>query len=162
MKLWKAVFVATVLACTSAGQALGDELVQIVQQDLTTLGYDTGPADGEATTKTIIAVSKFQAEHNLEVTGEITPQLAGVIQAAISKQGNSTGSVQVAATAEVTPEQAQAFVRHALSFGQVLRAHPPQVQQAVAAELTELYARHYRPGDGVMMGYSIWLVSANA
>ncbi|MCB1687065.1 MAG: peptidoglycan-binding protein [Halioglobus sp.] len=111
MKLWKAVFVATVLACTSAGQALGDELVQIVQQDLTTLGYDTGPADGEATTKTIIAVSKFQAEHNLEVTGEITPQLAGVIQAAISKQGNSTGSVQVAATAEVTPEQAQADLK---------------------------------------------------
>jgi SAM-dependent methyltransferase len=73
----------------------------------------------------------------------------------------ATGTLPVGGP-DATPEQAQAFVRHALSFGQVLRAHPPQVQQAVAAELTELYARHYRPGEGVMMGYSIWLVSANA
>ena len=61
-----------------------------------------------------------------------------------------------------TPEQAQAFVRHALAFGQVLLDYPPRVQDAVAAELTTLYARHYRPGEGVMMGFAIWLVSATA
>mgnify|MGYP006367263219 CR=1 FL=1 len=71
---WKSIAIAVVLACAQAGAALADELVQIVQQDLTTLGYDPGAADGTATTKTIIAVSKFKAEHNLEVTGEITPQ----------------------------------------------------------------------------------------
>lgn len=59
-------------------------------------------------------------------------------------------------------EQAQAFVRHALAFGQALLDYPPEVQEAAAAELTALYARHYRPGEGVMMGYAIWLVSANA
>jgi peptidoglycan hydrolase-like protein with peptidoglycan-binding domain len=100
-----------VLACTQVGVAFGDELTQIVQQDLTKLGYDPGAADGTATTKTIIAVSKFQAEHDMEVTGEITPQLAGVIQAAISQQGSATSSVKVAATAEVSPEQAQADLK---------------------------------------------------
>ena len=49
-------------------------MTQIVQQDLTTLGYDTGQVDGQASTKTIIAVSRFQSEHDLEVTGEIMPR----------------------------------------------------------------------------------------
>lgn len=61
-----------------------------------------------------------------------------------------------------TAEQAQAFVRHALAFGQALLDYPPEVQVAAAAELTALYSRHYRPGEGVMMGYAVWLVSANA
>jgi SAM-dependent methyltransferase len=60
------------------------------------------------------------------------------------------------------PEQAQAFVRHALAFGQALLDCSPEVQDAAATELTSLYARHYRPGEGVMMGYAIWLVSADA
>lgn len=105
---WKTIVMVMILACTPAGVALADELVQIVQQDLITLGYDPGAADGAASTKTVIAVSKFQSEHNMAVTGEITPQLAGVIQAEISRQGSSAGSVQAAATAEVTPEQQQA------------------------------------------------------
>lgn len=61
-----------------------------------------------------------------------------------------------------TAQQAQAFVRHALAFGQALLDCPPEVQEAAAAELTDLYAQHYRPGEGVMMGYAVWLVSANA
>jgi peptidoglycan hydrolase-like protein with peptidoglycan-binding domain len=105
---WKSVVVTMVLACAQAGVAFGDELTQIVQQDLTTLGYDAGAADGTATTKTIIAVSKFQAEHDLKVTGEITPQLAGLIQATISQQTNPGSSAQVAVTTEVTPAEAQA------------------------------------------------------
>ena len=62
----------------------------------------------------------------------------------------------------VTAEQAQTFVRHALAFGQALLDYPPEVQEAAAAELTALYAKHYRPGEGVMMGYAVWLVSADA
>ena len=53
-------------------------------------------------------------------------------------------------------------MRHALAFGQALLDYPPQVQEAAAAELTSLYTKYYRPGEGVMMGYAIWLVSANA
>ena len=66
--------------------ASADELAKIIQQDLLTLGYDPGNTDGEVGTKTIVAVSKFQAEHDLEITGELTPQLAGIIKASI-KQG---------------------------------------------------------------------------
>lgn len=63
---------------------------------------------------------------------------------------------------DATSEQAQVFVRHGLAFGQALLDYPQEVQEAAAAELTELYARHYRPREGVMMGYAIWLVSAEA
>lgn len=82
------------------GLAHADELAQIIQQDLATLGYEPGNTDGEVTTQTIVAVSKFQAEHDLAVTGEITPQLAGVIKAAIRQQNEpAAASNAVAASA---------------------------------------------------------------
>ena len=62
--------------------AAGDELTQMIQQDLTALGYETGGATGEMTTTTAVAISRFQAEHGLEVTGEASPQLAGIVKAA--------------------------------------------------------------------------------
>jgi hypothetical protein len=40
--------------------------------------------------------------------------------------------------------------------------HPEAVQQAVMAELLDLYRAHHVPGQGVMMGYCAWLVSARA
>lgn len=58
-----------------------DELTQIIQKDLIELGYDPGNSEGEMTTQTVVAISKFQAENELEVTGEASPQLAGVIKA---------------------------------------------------------------------------------
>ena len=61
-----------------------------------------------------------------------------------------------------TPETALQFVRNALSTGRVLLEYPESIQQAVNSELLELYTRHYRPGEGVMMGYCTWLVSALA
>ena len=60
---------------------IADDVTQIVQQDLHALGYDTGSTDGEMTMQTAIAISKFQAEHDLEVTGEASPQLAGIVKA---------------------------------------------------------------------------------
>ena len=62
----------------------GDNLVFVVQRDLTTLGYDTGGVTGEMNTATIVAISKFQAENDMEVTGEVTPQLAGILSARVS------------------------------------------------------------------------------
>lgn len=61
--------------------AVGDELTQMIQQDLSALGYDTGGTTGEMTMETAVAISRFQAEHNLDVTGEASPQLAGVVKA---------------------------------------------------------------------------------
>ena len=89
---WKSILMMLVLTCTQVGMAV---------------------ADGNATTKTIIAVSKFQAEHNMEVTGEITPQLAGVIKAAISQRDNPGGAQQgvVQSQPQMTPEQAEADLK---------------------------------------------------
>lgn len=101
---WKSAALVIVLSCGCAGVSHADELTQIVQQDLTALGYDTGGVDGNAGTKTIIAVSRFQAEHGLEVTGEITPQLAGRIKAAMSQGGS-------AQPASASPAQAQADLK---------------------------------------------------
>jgi len=70
-----------------------DELTQMAQQELHALGYDIDNTDGEATTKTVVAISKFQAENNLEVTGEADAPLIGALRAA------SRPSPSVAATA---------------------------------------------------------------
>ena len=104
---WKPVLLVAVLAVVQSAMTFADELTQIVQRDLTELGYDTGGVDGKAGTKTVIAVSRFQAEHGLEVTGEITPQLAGRIQAALSRRGSSGGSGQAAAELSAPPSAAR-------------------------------------------------------
>lgn len=56
--------------------ALADDLVLSVESDLAALGYAAGPVDGQETIETTIAVSKFQAENELPITGEVTPELA--------------------------------------------------------------------------------------
>jgi peptidoglycan hydrolase-like protein with peptidoglycan-binding domain len=82
-----------------------DELTQMIQKDLVTLGYDPGSTEGEATVQTAVAISKFQAEHDLEVTGEATPQLAGVIKATIDQRNApAAASVATAPPATVQPQ----------------------------------------------------------
>lgn len=66
--------------------AFADDLTAIIQNDLAALGYETGNTDGELSMETVIAISKFQSENGLEVTGEPTPQLAGIIKANSSPQ----------------------------------------------------------------------------
>jgi peptidoglycan hydrolase-like protein with peptidoglycan-binding domain len=78
-----------VLSLLAAGPAVADDLTRMIQEDLARLGYDPGPATGEASTETIVAISQFQAEHDLEVSGEVSPQLAGIIKAAIDEAGAS-------------------------------------------------------------------------
>ena len=85
------------------GLTFADELTKVIQQDLVTLGYDPGNTDGEASTKTLVAISKFQAENNLDVTGEASPQLAGIIKSAIRQQ-NSPPAAQASS---IPPQPAQ-------------------------------------------------------
>jgi len=67
----------------SAEELNSDNLTQMVQNHLAVLGYNTGNTTGELSTATVIAISQFQAERGLEVTGEVTPQLAGILSAAV-------------------------------------------------------------------------------
>jgi peptidoglycan hydrolase-like protein with peptidoglycan-binding domain len=91
--------VMLLISSMTTGAAFADDLTKMIQQDLVTLGYEPGNTDGEATTQTIVAISTFQAEHGLEVTGEASPQLAGVIKAAITEQNEPASSASVAAAA---------------------------------------------------------------
>jgi hypothetical protein len=68
---------------TGQAPASGYSLVQQVQMDLKNLGYDPGNTNGEVTLETTIAISQFQAERGLAVDGEATPQLAGILAAAV-------------------------------------------------------------------------------
>ncbi|HNP35446.1 MAG TPA: peptidoglycan-binding domain-containing protein [Woeseiaceae bacterium] len=108
--LRKLTSLSLLLAMSLPGLLWADELTQMVQQDLATLGYDPGEANGELTTKTIVAVSKFQAEHDLEVTGEVTPQLVGIVKASLKEQSNPAGGTAAAPAVAATrsPEELQA------------------------------------------------------
>lgn len=83
--------------------AIADELTMMVEQDLSRLGYATGPVDGEETLDTTIAISKFQAENNLDVTGEVSAELARALMTA--QPGGSVGTAPAAAPA-ATPASA--------------------------------------------------------
>jgi len=63
-----------------------DNLTQMVQNHLNALGYDTGNTDGELSLETTIAISQFQAEKGVEVTGEVSPQLAGMLSAEVDSR----------------------------------------------------------------------------
>lgn len=101
--------VSFVLAFCGLQIAAADELTQMVEDSLSQLGYDTGTVDGEADVKTAIAVSQYQAEKGLEVTGEISPQLAGMLAADV-KNGGVVPATASAATsapaAQPTPDPA--------------------------------------------------------
>ena len=98
---------SVLVACLalSIAPAKADQLTQIIQQDLVMLGYDPGNTDGEATVATAVSISKFQAEHGLEVTGEATPQLAGIIKATISERNEPAGAAAAATTAPAASAQ---------------------------------------------------------
>ncbi len=69
---------------TSLAKALkGDNNTQTVQNYLQALDYDTGDANGEMNLDTTIAISQFQAEYGMDATGEITPQLIGILAAKV-------------------------------------------------------------------------------
>lgn len=48
----------------------------MIQQDLVALGYALGSTDGEMNVETAVAISQFQAERGLPVTGQPSTDLA--------------------------------------------------------------------------------------
>lgn len=81
------VIVAGALAL-SLFQARADELLRTIQADLVVLGYDPGPADGELTMKSQLAIAKFEEANELPVTGK--PSMA--VAAAASNQADAARS----------------------------------------------------------------------
>lgn len=120
----KNILIGVLVAVLLPAAALADELTQIIQKDLMVLGYDPGNIQGEMTTETIVAISKFQAENNLDVTGEASPQLAGVIKARL-KSNNGSGNQAAAAAPARDPAALQAAQQACLT---------EKYQQAQAAQ----------------------------
>jgi hypothetical protein len=54
--------------------------IREVQEDLATLGYDPGPADGEIGPRTRRAIRAFESDNGLSVTGEISASLRTVLR----------------------------------------------------------------------------------
>ena len=69
----------------SSEELYSDNLTQMIQNHLQALGYDTGNTSGEMSLETTIAISQFQAERGLEVTGEVSAQLAGILAAEVDR-----------------------------------------------------------------------------
>jgi peptidoglycan hydrolase-like protein with peptidoglycan-binding domain len=101
-----------------------DFVVQSIQRDLSTLGYDPGNTDGELSTATVIAISKFQAENGLDVTGEATPQLAGILAAKRDSATAAKGSVKSPEDAQAVclQEKIDAAKKKKRAFGKVMKA----------------------------------------
>lgn len=80
---------ATASAASSAPSSdslMTDDITQSVQKHLQALGYDTGNTDGTLSNETVIAISQFQFEKGMDVTGEVTPQLLGVLGAEVDSR----------------------------------------------------------------------------
>ena len=136
-----AALTALIVAAPAAAFDKAD-LTRAVQQDLHKLGYDPGNLEGEVTLQTAMAISKFQAENDLEVTGEVTPQLAGILSAMTSpvKQveavppepavteappAEAPPEPEVAAEAVAEPEPAEEPVIVAAAAAAAEAAQPP-------------------------------------
>ncbi len=119
----------SVLSLFAAGLAVADDLTRMIQEDLAKLGYDPGPPTGESSTQTVVAIAKFQAEHDLEVSGEVTPQLAGIIKAAIDEaRGPAADSAPPAESAARSAEELQTAQQACLQ---------EKVEKAQAAQKTK-------------------------
>lgn len=61
-----------------------------------------------------------------------------------------------------SPEQAVKFALTSMAAGRLLREEGDAVFDAASQEMTELFAQHHKPGEGVMMRGKAWFVSALA
>jgi ubiquinone/menaquinone biosynthesis C-methylase UbiE len=59
-----------------------------------------------------------------------------------------------------SPDQAVTFALTSMAAGRLLREAGDAVFEAARQEMKELFAKHYIPGEGVMMRGKAWLVSA--
>ena len=66
----------------SSADLMGSSVEESVGNHLQALGYDTG-SGGSSNLYTAIAISQFQAERGMEVTGEASPQLLGLLAAEV-------------------------------------------------------------------------------
>ena len=65
-------------------------LVREAQQRLALLGYNPGPADGQAGSRTLAALKLFQADNGLPVTGQLDTETAALLSQRSSQGASRT------------------------------------------------------------------------
>lgn len=106
MRRYRWLMICALMVGLASGATAEDvDLVKTAQMELIGLGYDPGNIQGEMSVDTIVAISKFQAEHDLEVTGEVTPQLVGALLAAKNQANNTPTTAAAPPPAAAAPEQ---------------------------------------------------------
>jgi hypothetical protein len=95
-----------------------------------------------ASSSVIVAISKFQAENELEVTGEASPQLAGVIKAAIKRQETPVvGANAAAASPPVQDAAALQAAQQACLQEKIARAQEANKKKRGLGSLVRAVAR---------------------
>lgn len=102
--LKKSIPICLLLALLLPGAVIADDLTKMIQKDLIALGYDPGNIQGELSTETIVAISTFQAENDIDVDGQASPQLAGIIKARLKEKNGGAAPAPQA----MDPAQLQA------------------------------------------------------
>jgi peptidoglycan hydrolase-like protein with peptidoglycan-binding domain len=77
---------STSASMPSSKELMADDLTESVQNHLEALGYEPRDASGDRSLHTMIAISQFQADKGLDVTGEVTPQLIGILSAEVDSR----------------------------------------------------------------------------
>jgi hypothetical protein len=108
--------------------SMADDLTAMIQVDLVNLGYEVDNTGGELTIQTVIAISKFQAENEMEVTGEATPQLAGILSARVDKQSVNAAD---SAAPELEPDPGEAVIEDPVDAETLRLAQEACIQEKV-------------------------------
>ena len=82
-------------------------LIKAVQRELSTRGYDVGPADGKLNDKTRAAISAYQGHEGLPVTGQASDDLLRHILLGDSAKPASATTGSVAPEGAATPAKAK-------------------------------------------------------
>ena len=81
----KFIPIGLMMALLIPAAAIADDLIRMIQKDLIALGYEPGNTVGVLDTMTQVAISQFEAEAGLSVTGEPSPEVANALSVAVGR-----------------------------------------------------------------------------
>ncbi len=73
----------------------GGQLVRNIQEALSEMGYDPGPADEIIGPKTTAAIRQYQEDHGLPIDGNATPELAAHMQEQKAASAQQAGASEL-------------------------------------------------------------------
>ena len=84
--------------------------VTAAQRQLAELGYDPGPVDGVLGKQTRIAIKHFQVDAEVDIDGELTPDMMALLKKAVRRRPAGESSAGTRSTAPSMPDSAGSFL----------------------------------------------------